>query len=333
MQTVRNAQLPFPSGLLQAMNLKLVGGRTLGTLLARACSIFAPVFVPVLEQGNGDLITLHCTPGIPWQRWQWIQLPHDGDNPILISTALEFLPGALLVPPLWCPNRVEEIWPEIVAFVAAVGSTLPDRELFEQENVYRAALRAAVDPGDSAARVAEIVRQPGDPGPALEELLQDCPNDVFVLVAIALKRKASGGDAQGPARQALGCEVASGFNHALTRLITVGSSPAELLEKVRPIGLDGIGADSPFALLADTPYTHPAAAERLIEVADRLRVGGDEGAALTQLRNGCAVAGWTSGDLDRRWCDRLAEQSERVEPGGLSAALARHAGDVIERGP
>ncbi len=63
----------------------------------------------------------------------------------------------------------------------------------------------------------------------------------------------------------------------------------------------------------------------MTSIAKDLATRREHALALGQLRNGASVAGSRGGGVNRTWCERLAEQSERLQRGGLSAACSPRA--------
>jgi hypothetical protein len=333
---IEEIQARFPAEVTERMRLERVGDEHLDELLARASTVFPPVFLPIFER-DGNLYAVHLVPGRPWQASAWVQLPHDAAEPMLVATAVKYLPAGLVVPPHWFPDLVAEIWPQVQALAAALpGAVAPDLEPFLQPRARRHGLLSVVDPGDGAARSAVELGRCGSREEAAEmaeQIWREAPEDTYRLFVVAMARaERKQGDATGPAREVLSREVAWGFKHPVKWFIPPSDSGPEVLEHLRPLALAGLEDEHPLALLREVSYRQGKTAERLREVAEAWRACGDESQSLNQLRNGAAVAGAHGSGLTRVWCERLAEQAERVEPGGLSAQLARHAGEVIHLG-
>ncbi|MBZ4420171.1 hypothetical protein [Myxococcus sp. RHSTA-1-4] len=333
---IEEIQARFPAEVTERMRLERVGAEHLDEMLARASTVFPPVFLPIFER-DANLYAVHLVPGRPWRASAWVELPHDAAAPVLVATAVQYLPAALVVPPQAFPNFVAEIWPQVQALAEALaGAVSPDLEPFLQPRAKRARLLSGVDPGNGAARSAVELGACGsweEAAERAEQVWREAPEDTYRLFAVAMARaKRKQGDATGPAREVLSREVAWGFMHAVKWLIPPSDSGPEVLEALRPLALAGLEDEHPLALLRESSYRQGETAERLREVAEAWRARGDERQALNQLRNGAAVAGAHGSGLTRVWCERLAEQAERVEPGGLSAQLARHAGEVFHLG-
>jgi hypothetical protein len=315
--------------------LERVGDALLDELLARASTVFPPVFLPIFEH-DGDLYAVHLIPGRPLQESAWVQLPHDAAEPRLVATSIKSLPAALVVFLLGVSKQLPEAKQLIKTLVATLpGSRSPDLK-FLKPGLPWDQLLSRIDEGNGAARMAvalESCKSKEEAAKRVERVWREDPQDTYRLFVLARARARSKlGDAAGPAREVLSREVAWGFRHPAVWFIPPADSGPETLEHLRPLALEGLEEDHPFALLRETSYQDRKTAERLRKVAAAWRARGDERQALAQLRNGAAVVG-VHGRLTRVWCERLAEQAERVEPGGLSARLAQHAAKVFHLGP
>jgi len=290
--------------------------------------------LPVFER-DGDLYAVHVQPGVAWTESAWLQLPHDAAAPVLVASSLRFLAAGLLGPPHWFANRLDEVWPAGQALAAAIPGAPPLDRVTYLKKVLRPERIAVIDPEDVASQLFVATRaaeSDEEAGAAVLSILRAAPDHPFALAAEAQRRAQFGEDAAEPAMRVLRTEVAWGPCHPMRWFVDQADSGPELLERVRPLAAARIDDDSPFAPMRTVAYTSGKASEGLALVAKELAADSQDALALVQLRNGAAVAG-ERGRINRRWCERLAEQSERVEPGGLSAALARHAASVIEQGP
>jgi len=325
----------LPMSATARLGLTPVRPDTFDELLARASSVFPPVFLPSYER-DGDLYAIHVTPSESWERAPWIFLPHDAAEPVLVASRLTYLPASLLAPPHSIAGRHGEAWDAAEALAAAIPGARPPNRAPLDQRLPLTSMRAAIDPGDVGARLSVATtsaRTRQDAEAAVEAIVRDVPDDTFALMAEAMLRAIHGAsDAATAAIRVLEREVAWAPRHPMRWFIKSAQSGPEVLEMVRTVAAPHLRG-TPLAPLARAVFTKQRTAEVLLNVGHSLAARGDHGVALAQFRNGAAVAGLYGGGLDRAWCERLAEQSERVEPGGLSAALARHAAEVIEQGP
>lgn len=330
---IAEIQALFPSELVQSLRFNAIGPDDLDELLARALTVFSPVFLPLFER-NGDLWAVHVRPSVSWQEGIWVMLPHDAAEPLTVASCLRYLPAGLLIPPHVPPRMLDALWDALGTFVERIpGAVRPEKEPFVGAVGPVPALRARFDPLDGAAHAAAISR--GGPEEQArteaERLLAEMPDDPYVLTINAVLRSRLGyGDPGEPALRVLPQEIPLGLSYGTIWLLA--ESAPELLEVARKHAAPGIPEDSPLAPLRSAAYTEARTASVLRPIAGKYHDQGDETTALNQLRNGAAVAAWTQ-TLDAGWCSALAEQADRVEPGCTSAALARLAAEVIDQGP
>jgi hypothetical protein len=333
LSAISEIQQIWPPELVEAMWFTPVGPGDVDELLARAVSIFSPVFLPLWER-DGNLWAVHVRPGVPWQNGPWVMLPHDAAGPQPIASSLRYLPAGLLVPPHTIPPRLDAVWDALGAFEERVpAAARPEQAPFVGALGPDPALRMRFDPLDGAARAAAIRwdRSDDEIRAAAEDALAALPDDPYVLTINAVLRARLGfGDPTEPALRVLPQEVPLGIGY-VTMLLMAEAAP-ELLEVARTHAAPGISETDLLVPLRTASYTDPHTAPVLRQIGERYRALGDEMAALNQLRNGAAVAAWSQ-TLDEEWCRALAEQADRVEPGCISAALARHAAEVIGQGP
>ncbi len=330
-QTIGAIQQMLPADAVASMRLTPVQDPALDELHARLASAFPPIFLPVFER-DGDLYAVHIQPHVRWMRGAWLFLPHDETEASLVASRIEFLPGGLVAQ----ASRVDEVWSAASALTAAIEGAPPlARETFDRKLNW-SEIRAAVDPDDIAALLSVELDGASSrtaAGDVVRRTLSRAPSDTVALAAEAQRRSALGSeDPAPPALAVLEREVTWGFGHPMAWFVKSANSGPAILESVRSLAAPLL-ATTPLAPLEFAPYTEAATANVLAQVSESLASQGQHSLALAQVRNGAAVvAAWGAG-IDRAWCERLAEQSERVEPGGLSAALARHAAEVIEQGP
>lgn len=330
---IRTIQQLFPAELVQQMWFNPVNAQNLPELIARYLTVFSPVFLPIFER-DGDIYTVHLQPQIPWENSAWIMLPHDGAEPILVATSLPFLPGGIITPPHFIPNRVQGIWSTLLELVARIpGGVLPEQQSFVNSDSDRIFLRGSYDLNDGAARIAQVIENLADDREILtiiETILRDLPDDPLTLAATAVaRRNCNRADAAQPALQVMTREVFVGFRYVNELLMP--ETTGELLELMRPIAASAIDSASPLNLLKGIPLNQAQSVTLFQDVSEQFHQLGAELQALNQLRNGAAIAA-NNFALNQDWCQKLAQQSERVESGGLSASLAHFAAEVIHLG-
>jgi len=263
-----------------------------------------------------------------------VMLPHDAAEPLWVASRLRYLPAGLLFAPHVPIGGTNAVWEALGEFVTGIpGAVRPPKEPFVGEPGPAPALRARFDPRDGAAHAAAFDFEGADEelSAGVEALLAERLDDPYVMTLAAVVRAELGsGDPVAPARPVLDLEVPIGLRYP--GFWFQAESAPELLEAARQHAAPGIPEDSPLAPLRTAAYTDRRTATVLRRIAEEYHTQSDETAALNQLRNGVAVAAWTQ-TLDAGWCEALAEQADRVEPGCTSAALARLAAEVFDQGP
>jgi hypothetical protein len=330
---IAEIQSRFPPALLAGLWFNAITPTDLDDLLATALSIFSPVFLPLFER-DGDLWAVHVRPGVPWEEGAWVMLPHDAAEPQWVASRLSYLPAGLLIPPHTPPRNLDAVWDALAAFSERVPEAVrPAKKLFIGSPGPDPDVRMTVDPHDGAARAAAFTGQGTDDEvrTAAEAMLVAMPSDPYVLTTVAFVRAARQyANPVAPAVAALRQEVPLGLRYP-GYLFQAGSAP-ELLEVARTLAVPGLSEADPLSPLRTNTYSDPRTAVVLRHIAQQYRDRGDDLLALNQLRNGAAVAAWSQ-SLDADWCQALAEQADRVEPGCVAAALAGLAANVIDRGP
>ncbi|MCG3156682.1 MAG: hypothetical protein DKINENOH_03306 [bacterium] len=324
----------FSTELLKYTFLEPVIEDSIDEILVRSLVTYSPIFLPVYEK-YGDVYGVHLKPHCHWKECAWVRLAHDSEQVGLIATSFKYLPYALWVTPLNVAQYVDEIWDEVISLFALHEDThYLKKEIIKTEINDRIQFLSKYDKLNVTARLSAVSKSlwAKDAKEKVEAVFSELPNDTLAKAGVAILRSELGyGDAVNPALDVLRSEVPHGY-YTLRWARNADSGPG-LLELIRPIALRGLELDSPLILLKDSPYTKPATAYVLRDIAFKFREKGDEQQALNQLRNGAAVAGTFGRGLTKQWCLDLAEQADRVEKGCLAAALAYHAADVIHLGP